>query len=345
MPSELSAEVVSLVSFLEGFESAKYLAVAMFAMSMYEYALTLEKEIKYFWSGSWSISRVLFLVSRYFPLIVIIFVLVGFHGNNLSLKLCTDIIKGSFIVNTLEMTVIQTMLTLRVWYLCRFNAHARFLVVFTSVSCNIAAYAILGVIYKDLNAVSFSIPGLELNGCFVPAPAGLWRLLVPALVLHTLLYVFTTAPAVLRRNMYGKTNIVLDKLLRDGGFLYLAVLTSVSFAAIGSTRTDNPSISLPAIYSNMMPAIVSVCMSRVMFSIHSLAEDLNCHPDWLLSHLELSRVNWRKGENDRELIVEVIEDPEAIRDYELGVEATREGFSPLTTIVENVMTLDDKMVS
>ncbi|KZT22615.1 hypothetical protein NEOLEDRAFT_1071025 [Neolentinus lepideus HHB14362 ss-1] len=315
MPSELSAEVVSLISFLEGFESAKYLAVAMFAMSMYEYALTLEKEIKYFWSGSWSISRVLFLVSRYVPLIVIM--CVSSH-------------------------TLLTMLTLRVWYLCRFNVHARFLVVFTSVSCNIAAFAILGVIYKDLNAVSFSIPGLELNGCFVPAPVRLWRLLVPALVLHTLLYVFTTAPAVLRRNVYGKTNIVLDKLLRDGGFLYLAVLSELSQGFFTKSSTD---ISLPAIYSNMMPAIVSVCMSRVMFSIHSLAEDLNCNPDWLLSHLELSRVNWRKGENDRELIVEVIEDPEAIRDYELGVEATREGFSPLTTVVENVMTLDDKMVS
>ncbi|TFK56401.1 hypothetical protein OE88DRAFT_12702 [Heliocybe sulcata] len=287
MASELQAEIAAIISSLEGIETAKHLALATFAMSLYEYAITLEKEIHYFWAGSWSISRALFFFNRYVPLIIMTFGIVGFYGKNLSLQLY------------------------------RFNQR-KFCV---------TAFTILGVVYKDLNAVSLSIPGLEIDGCIVPPPNGLWRIWVPALILHTLLYVFTAVQAVLRRNVYGKRNVVLERLLRDGGVLYLAVLVTVGFSGIGSTRTDNPSVSTSAVYSNMMVGVVSLCMSRVMFSIHSLADNLNCDPDWLLNHLELSRVNWKKGENDGELVVEMEvvearEDPEARGGYSFGVRAS-----------------------
>ncbi|EPQ60057.1 hypothetical protein GLOTRDRAFT_123816 [Gloeophyllum trabeum ATCC 11539] len=240
------------------------------------------------------------------------------------------------------------MLMLRVWYLFRASVPARLFAVFISASCQIAAFAILGVIYNDLNAISFDLPGFELEGCLVPAPTNLWRLWVPPLILHTLLYVFTAVQAVLRRNMYGKRNVVLDRLLRDGGILYLAVLgiyspdisslssnvdreiVTIGFCAIGST-TKNPSVSISAVYSNVMIGLVSVCMSRVMFSIHSLAENLNCDPDWLLNHVELSRVNWKKGSTDGELVVEMdvveaTEDPEY--GHRFAVRTTRVGTTP-----------------
>ncbi|EPQ53401.1 hypothetical protein GLOTRDRAFT_78408 [Gloeophyllum trabeum ATCC 11539] len=224
------------------------------------------------------------------------------------------------------------MLTLRVWYLFRASVPARLFAVFISASCQIAAFAILGVIYNDLNAVSFDLPGFELEDCLVPAPTNLWRLWVPPLILHTLLYVFTPVQAVLRRNMYGKRNVVLDRLLRDGGMLYLAVLGIYSPGISSlSLNVDRGIVTVGFCAIGVMIGLVSVCMSRVMFSIHSLAENLNCDPDWLLNHVELSRVNWKKGSTDGELmvemdVVEATEDPEY--GHRFAVRTTRVGTTP-----------------
>lgn len=64
---------------------------------------------------------------------------------------------------------------------------------------------------------------------------------------------------------------------------------------------------------------MSVSVSRVMLSIQSLASGLRLDPKWLLSNAELSRVRWRKGSHDGELIVEIesAEAPDQDKDLEL----------------------------
>jgi len=51
--------------------------------------------------------------------------------------------------------------------------------------------------------------------------------------------------------------------------------------------------------------VVSVC--RAMLSIRSLAATHHVDPEWLLNHAELSRVQWRRGANKGEIIVEINE--------------------------------------
>lgn len=64
-----------------------------------------------------------------------------------------------------------------------------------------------------------------------------------------------------------------------------------------------------------MLGLTSVSISRVMLSIHSLAAKTNTDPEWLLNNVELSRVKWKRGAHDCELLVDVdvVED-----DFELS---------------------------
>lgn len=48
----------------------------------------------------------------------------------------------------------------------------------------------------------------------------------------------------------------------------------------------------------------SIAVSRVVFSIHSLAAKLGADSAWLLNNLERSRVKWRTRAHEGELIVE-----------------------------------------
>lgn len=45
-----------------------------------------------------------------------------------------------------------------------------------------------------------------------------------------------------------------------------------------------------------------------MLSIKSLAATAHVDPGWLLNHAELSRVHWRQGATEGEIVVEVLSD-------------------------------------
>lgn len=51
-------------------------------------------------------------------------------------------------------------------------------------------------------------------------------------------------------------------------------------------------------------ATTSIAVSRVMLSIHSIAAHLGSDTAWLLNNVELSRVGWRQGATEGEIIVD-----------------------------------------
>ena len=84
LPPALQDEITALFLSLEGLERARYLTVASFVVLLYDMMLTFDDEVRvptlsvlgqlrdphrytatqvrFFWSGSWNLSRVLFLV-------------------------------------------------------------------------------------------------------------------------------------------------------------------------------------------------------------------------------------------------------------------------------------------
>ncbi|KAJ8583970.1 hypothetical protein M405DRAFT_827649 [Rhizopogon salebrosus TDB-379] len=60
------------ISVLSAFQSAHYLEISCFTLLVYDLLTTFGEEVEYFWSGPWSMSRVLFFLNRYLPFIVMI---------------------------------------------------------------------------------------------------------------------------------------------------------------------------------------------------------------------------------------------------------------------------------
>ena len=80
-------------------------------------------------------------------------------------------------------------------------------------------------------------------------------------------------------------------------------------------------INIPSIYSSYAPdeflcnyskltiyrlllACTSIALSRVLLSIHSLAAKLGSAAPWALNSVELSRLSWRPGSTEGEIVVE-----------------------------------------
>ncbi|KAJ3995595.1 hypothetical protein F5050DRAFT_273686 [Lentinula boryana] len=74
--SALSKE--ALIASLEGSEIAKTVNIAASALAVYEWMITLDQEIEYFWTGRWSLERILFFCNRYISPFLVMFGLIEF---------------------------------------------------------------------------------------------------------------------------------------------------------------------------------------------------------------------------------------------------------------------------
>jgi len=290
------------VAGIQGAENARIILIALFSLTVYEWMITLDDEIKYFWSGSWGMSRILFLVNRYLPPAISLLALVCFSLPNPSFQFCKRGIQILFVISIVALGVVQGMLVVRVWYLFSQNRSTRLAMIAAFVVTNIMSLYFAIRVGIDLD-ITPTLTGLHIHGCRATRPTRFWRLYLPSLVLHTVLYCLTAFRA-LRNQRIFKEAPILKRLVRDGGFFYFVVFISILFTAIGSFLQQYPTINVPAIYSNFTVATTSIAASRVMLSIHSLAAKLGSDSAWLLNNIELSRVPWRRGATEGEIIVD-----------------------------------------
>ncbi|KAI8980564.1 hypothetical protein BD414DRAFT_492584 [Trametes punicea] len=340
LPQVPQDELVELLTSLEGLERTRYLSIATACCVAYDMLLTFDQEIEYFWqSGPWTISRVLFFLNRYVPPITLTICLVGLFAPNLTVKFCTGLIHSVFFLSIVGLVIVQAIIVLRICYVYSKSFVARAFIVGCFVSTTVITLLLYGMIWHDIDPVPMPYPGLKIDGCTAPPSGQVWKLFIPNLVLHTVLYLATTLPPLMMRRI-GRTSHLLDRLARDGGILYFNVFAVAMFSAIGSIDRS-PLVNLPAIYSNLLLGIASVSVSRLMLSIRSLAARLSVSPDWLLNNTELSRVNWKPGPRQGELIVEIDPVEEDLELHSIGDVHKERRPSPPAIYTTRVGVLDD----
>lgn len=307
--SPSQAELVEFGFSLEGAEVARIMSIACFSLAVYEYIITLDEEIKYFWSGKWTASRILFLMNRYLSIFIMVVAITCFSIPNPSPVFCKRAIQTEFLLNIIAISVIQGILVARIWYLFQGSRRVQISVVFGFFVSLVLSLAFLYLSANDLRiitseSISEIFPGIRNTGCKAARPPGFWRIYLPSLVLHSMLYILTAIRALRNRRLL-KNAPLLKRLLRDGGFFYFVVFVSVNLTTIGSLLHGLPKVNIPAIYSHFLLTTTSIAVSRVMLSIHSLAHKLGSDSAWLLNNVELSRVCWRRGAHEGELIIEL----------------------------------------
>ncbi|KAF8650273.1 hypothetical protein AX16_005327 [Volvariella volvacea WC 439] len=293
---------------------------------VYEHVTTLDEEIRYFWRGRWTLSRILFLLNRYmlpfvttecytvllsfvtlylFHQVICTRLFLNFGAIVTVARSCRSVVSFAFIAEVIVMAIVQATLVVRAWYL---------------LSSRISQYALLSVFIATfiitMVFMHYSVSHLQVlpnfalasaefrNGCKVARPPGFGRVYLPSLVLHAILYIITAYRALANRQLL-KHAPVMKRLVRDGGFFLLVVFLAVGFTTIGSFLRDINTINLPAIFSPFLLTTTSIAVSRVMFSVHCLASRLGSDQPYLLNELELKRAGcWRKGPNQGEIIIE-----------------------------------------
>ncbi|CCL98057.1 uncharacterized protein FIBRA_00051 [Fibroporia radiculosa] len=319
-------EVSLLLSELEAAEKTRYLAIAGLVIYMYNYFLTFDQEIEHFWSGPWSISRFLFLLNRYLPLVSMTIAVYcehllaayiydvvesahispGLVGPPLTYEVwvCSKAVPAAYILTYICITIVQAIIVLRIWYIYSMRRVARIMIVGCFVICATATAITISIVYSDFLTIPLKLPGFHTPGCSVPPSDNMWRVFLPNIILHTILFAATTWPA-LRMHRCGRQSPLMNRLVRDGGVFYFFLFGASVFSTIGAAQTRDPAVMFPAIYASFLLTISTISAGRLMLSIRSLAAQLSVDSDLLLSDAELSRVRWKRGAHDGEIIVEI----------------------------------------
>ncbi|KAF9040190.1 hypothetical protein BDZ89DRAFT_945058, partial [Hymenopellis radicata] len=218
---------------------------------------------------------------------------------------CRPIVPFLFISNSIAISIIQAILVIRVWHLFSSNRKIQIMIIAMFATSVILAmgFTIDSAVRIRFQRTGLVVDKLRILGCRADRPHKFWRIYLPSLCLHTVLYALTAVRA-LRNRRTLKHAPVLKRLLRDGGFFYFVVFVSVGVSTVGSFMEDFAQLNVVVAYSNYLVVINSIAVARVMLSIHSLAARLGSDTAWLLNNVELSRVGWRQGRTEGELIVE-----------------------------------------
>ncbi|RDB19368.1 hypothetical protein Hypma_013422 [Hypsizygus marmoreus] len=226
-------------------------------------------------------------------------------------RFCKPSIQSAFYLNLIAIGVIQGILVTRIWYLFQGSRAIQIGVILGFVASLVSSLVFLHLSANNLRIITSEdvlrlLPYISYVGCHAVRPPHFWRVYLPSLVLHswqTVLYILTAMRALRNRRLL-KNAPVLKRLLRDGGFFYFVVFVSVNLTAIGSLLKDVPKLNIPAIFSHFLLTTTSIAVSRVLFSIHSLADKLGSDSAWLLNNAQLTRLGFRRGAHEGELIIE-----------------------------------------
>ncbi|KAH7917205.1 hypothetical protein BV22DRAFT_1052602, partial [Leucogyrophana mollusca] len=284
-----------------------WFADAAFTLVTYDHLITIDQEVAYFWSGKWSVSRVLYLSSRYLGDTEVLHAV--YYGKT-DFATCSRLYYAVLALATASLAVNQAAMTLRVWYLF---AHKRF---FQTIVLAIYVACIVAVVVLNIQSAGVTPGSSSGSGCGSPTHVDIaWRAYLPSIILHSVLYLFTICRA-LGSTVTGTVKALAMRFLAEGGPLYLVATLSLLYILIGSSMTNVPDAYIPASESFFAEIMITVAVCHTMLSLRTLAAKLHVDPGWLLSHSELSRIRYRRGANEGELLVDI--DMDGCDHLELG---------------------------
>jgi len=211
------------IASFHGSENARVIVIALFSLSVYEWMITLDDEIKYFWTGPWGMSRILFLTNRYLNPMISLLALVCYSLPKPGFNFCRRSIQTVFVSGIVALGVIQAMLVVRVWFLFGHSRVTRVVIIACFIITN-AVSLYLAVLTGVELQVTPDLTQIHIVGCRAMRPNAFWRLWLPALALHTVLYGMTAFRALNNRRIF-KEAPMLKRLVRDGGFFYFVVFS------------------------------------------------------------------------------------------------------------------------
>ncbi|KAG1722032.1 uncharacterized protein EDB91DRAFT_227096 [Suillus paluster] len=203
------------------------------------------------------------------------------------------------------MLLCQCVVTLRVWHLFVSRRFIRWLAVTVFIFCSAGTVIVAGDRFNDIEGAIYELSEPSTTDT-LKYPSFVFVMYLPALVVHTTMlfltmYRFRISPPQQRG--------IIHRLVKEGIIMYAFAAGTLLYEIVSLSMTEPQDVSIyySALVGDIAVATTVVSVCRAMLSVRSLAATYHVDPAWLLNHAELSRVQWKRGATEGEIVVEVNE--------------------------------------
>ncbi|KAG2144541.1 hypothetical protein DEU56DRAFT_790213 [Suillus clintonianus] len=250
---------------------SRYMKVAGLTILIYDYLVTMDKEVRLMWGSKWGIARVLFCISRYLP-----FVASAIYHCYLFAVLsalsdydqCFPLYDAAMWLNAISICAAKGLLILRTYAMWKCNRKILYgLLAFVGILLTVAFVLEVkaGLLLSYGPPPSFGGPG-----CYPTKSTDVLYVFYLTLVIteFVILVLVLIQARVYSQQMTGPASGLLKSLYRDSIF-YIVCLLLISIANVVVMST------IPPRYNQLFdtfPAVMhSVLSSRIMFNLRQSA--------------------------------------------------------------------------
>ncbi|KZT38227.1 hypothetical protein SISSUDRAFT_1062157 [Sistotremastrum suecicum HHB10207 ss-3] len=286
---------MGLSSWLEHYLIAEQTTAVSLTLLIYDWTLTLDREVNYIWLQTLTIPKALYFLSRYLPIIAEIFNVIVQSLSQPSLEmyvskqhfpmidheslrpissqiavLLVEHASGRFKnsvwipgTQSAEIFIVQTVLAYRVYALYSRNKRLLGWILFVLLCTSIAATATSIVQYKSANEGNNIGQGIYL--CNVNTKLDFqWAYWVPILTFEVIVFAFMVYRSVKIRKEIGSCINILAVLFYDSVIYFVSVIF-VSIVVVFIFRLESE--NAPAIMGSPCFAIMSILANRMLLNI------------------------------------------------------------------------------
>ncbi|KAF9007741.1 hypothetical protein BDZ89DRAFT_1168438 [Hymenopellis radicata] len=241
MDTQSQSQSLALFEALRHLRLVTYFDVSATALYVFDYLLTLEQEVELIWGSEWTITKLLYLVTRYSPFVNAGVILWQQLTPNMSAENCVLVVKMDGWMATAGIMLAEVILTLRTWAI--WNRH-RFLTVCMPalfLVYSVVGFTVMGIFLSSLKFLILPLP--DLKGCLVSAgnPIFRWDFIIIMIyeAVMLLLMVVKSYQQFREAREIGSSRL-LHVVLKDGiiYYLYLSVLNIMNVIVISILAPD-----------------------------------------------------------------------------------------------------------
>ncbi|KAF9024514.1 hypothetical protein BDZ89DRAFT_120100 [Hymenopellis radicata] len=258
MATEAQSQALALILVLQHRQVVTYFDISASALYLFDYLLTLSDEVELIWHAKWNITKILYLLTRYLPFVVIAVAMWFQFMPNMSLDDCLVAYKMSSGMIVVGIVFAEALLTLRTWVVWNRHPYFTLAVPALSIPVLISALVVIGLFCRSLQFAP--LPDPHLKGCFLSmsSPILLWEFALLAIyegVMFLLMAVKAYQQFV--REAPVESSRLLNAVLNDGllYYLYIAGVCIINIILVTSLSRDL--IRLLALFKCAIHAILT----------------------------------------------------------------------------------------
>ncbi|KAJ7481745.1 hypothetical protein FB451DRAFT_1237019 [Mycena latifolia] len=248
-----------------GLQTVRYMHVVNITILLYDYSLTLNREVSLMWSSQWSLSKILFFVSRYSPAFDVPLLLYYSTVSDLSFKHCSQLQAAASWSTVFGIAVAEAILVLRTYAL---SGRSRGVLIVFGALWSSAFLTSIVLLQLFLQSATYGPPpSPDIPGCFLTDGNVMFVGLSFIIVLLNDTIIMSYTLWIGLWNFSHSTNPLVLTLYRDGimYYLFLCIISATNVATL--LQAPKP---LAQLFNTFLRVLHAVLSTRILLHVRDI---------------------------------------------------------------------------